>query len=69
VAISWPFDLENSKSQFGFPNTRNHAMWQQPISQSEKTWPLFTHTIRIPSDETVYTTFRLHPPFGDVMLM
>jgi len=32
VAISWPFDLENSRSQSGFPNTRNHAMWQQPIS-------------------------------------
>jgi hypothetical protein len=28
VAISWPFDLENSRSLSGFPNTRNHAMWQ-----------------------------------------
>jgi hypothetical protein len=32
VAISWPFDLENSRSLSGFPNTRNHAMWQQSIS-------------------------------------
>jgi hypothetical protein len=32
VAISWPFDLENSRSQSGFPNIRDHAMWQQSIN-------------------------------------